>query len=1037
MRSYDLFRNPANAYRGKPFWSWNGLMDPQEIRRQVRILKDMGMGGAFLHSRVGLETEYLGREWFNAIRAGVDECRKHDMEAWLYDEDRWPSGCAGGLATMNPAHRQRFLVTEIIPADQYAPTPDQVAAWEAVVTGDRARIIGRLPDNAQPSGEPGRVVIACRPEMMPCTSYYNGYTYLDTMSADAVREFIELTHEAYRHEIGGEFGKAVPGIFTDEPNYTAFVGSQLPQGRPGIPYIVLPWTPKLPATFQEMFGYDLIDHLPELALEVEGVPTSKARIDFRNCATHLFVTNFAKQIYDWCEQNSFVSTGHVLLEEFLYCQTLVVGAAMRFYEYMQAPGIDVLTQYNYEYDNAKQCQSALYQTGRKWMLSELYGCTGWDLSFEGHKAVGDWQAALGVTLRCHHLSWYTMKGEAKRDYPASISFQSPWWRHYRFVEDYFSRVNVALTEGGEPVQKLLVIHPIESMFARFRPRILDHDNPDKFMLGHLQPDVAELNNMLPTLRDWLLEAHLDFAYGDEEMMSRLAAVDAASSPRLRVGQATYDAVLVPPLDTVRRSTLALLADFAKAGGRVVFAGDPAPNVDGEPSSDARKTSEACILAAFERDAVLAALEPIRTVSIRDDQAREAASILYQLRRDGDNQILFVCNTDRVNRVDPVTIRVNAKGKVVEYDPVTGERNLLRSRTKGDWTEFSTRLYASGSKLFEITPTPDKGIRRAADWTVAKRQTLRGPKSTQRGEPNVLVLDRPQFRVGDAKRLSGPEEILRVDRAVRDALGAPYRGGEMLQPWARKLPADPPTLPVELLYTFDIETIPQGAVDLAIETPGRFRVALNGAPVNADAECGWWVDPCIRRIPLAPTDFRPGPNVLRLEIDYREDDGLEAVFLLGQFGVRLEGARAVVTSAPDTLQHGDWVYQGLPFYSGPVTYRYEVRPKLAPGRRVVLQAPNIAGTVARVLVDGREAGFLAWDPYEVDLTPFLGEKPAEVAIEVFTSRRNSFGPLHLNDPNPRAIGPGSFVTAGDAWTDAYVVVPSGLLKAPALVYLDRA
>jgi len=57
--------------------------------------------------------------------------------------------------------------------------------------------------------------------------------------------------------------------------------------------------------------------------------------------------------------------------------------------------------------------------------------------------------------------------------------------------------------------------------------------------------------------------------------------------------------------------------------------------------------------------------------------------------------------------------------------------------------------------------------------------------------------------------------------------------------------------------------------------------------------------------------------------------------------------------------------------------------------------------------------------------------------VFTSRRNSFGPLHLNDPNPRAIGPGSFVTQGDAWTDAYVVVPSGLLKAPALAYLDRA
>jgi hypothetical protein len=62
------------------------------------------------------------------------------------------------------------------------------------------------------------------------------------------------------------------------------------------------------------------------------------------------------------------------------------------------------------------------------MLSELYGVTNWDYDFRGHKSQGDWQACLGVTVRVPHLAWQTMKGEGKRDYPASIFYQSPRYK---------------------------------------------------------------------------------------------------------------------------------------------------------------------------------------------------------------------------------------------------------------------------------------------------------------------------------------------------------------------------------------------------------------------------------------------------------------------------------------------------------------------------------------------------------------------------------------------------------------------------------
>ena len=99
--------------------------------------------------------------------------------------------------------------------------------------------------------------------------------------------------------------------------------------------------------------------------------------------------------------------------------------------------------------------------GSRGIMSEIYGVTTWTFEFLGHIFARDWQAALGVTTRVHHLSWVTMAGEAKRDFPASIGYQSPWSLEYPLVEDHFARANVAMTRG-RAVCRVAIIHPIES-----------------------------------------------------------------------------------------------------------------------------------------------------------------------------------------------------------------------------------------------------------------------------------------------------------------------------------------------------------------------------------------------------------------------------------------------------------------------------------------------------------------------------------------------------------------------------------------------
>lgn len=1027
----ECFQNPTPGYRGKPFWSWNGKLETEELCRQLRIFKEMGMGGAFLHSRVGLATQYLGQEWFDCIRASIDECKRLGLEAWLYDEDRWPSGSAGGLVTRDPKYRLHFLAMEVRPPEMFEGHRGLLGAWEGVIGAeDLVTNLKPIPKGASPDKAKGQKVLSIKAIPMPKSSWYNGYTYLDVLSPAAVDRFIDVTHEAYRKEVGNEFGKSVFGIFTDEPNY-GFVWPfdfDLPRG---VHMAVNPWTPGLLEIFRQEYGYDLRPHLPELFLEVEGCEFSTARYHYRKLVTKLFVESFSRRIGDWCQRNRIALTGHVLLEGNMRNTTMVVGSTMPFYEYMQVPGIDVLTEHSYEYDTAKQTTSVAHQMGRKWVLSELYGCTGWDFPFEGHKAVGDWQAALGVNLRCHHLAWYTMKGEAKRDYPASIFFQSSWYEHYSLVEDYFSRLHVALTEGEE-VRRILVIHPIESMWARFRPpRIGDvavHE-----ILGERNSKVRELDEMLPTLRKWLLEEHLDFDFGDESLLEKHGKVRTGKgTPHLQVSKADYDAVLVPPLDAIRSSTLKLLERFAGAGGQVIFAGEAPAAVDGIPTGAAVRVVAKCTQVPFNRDNVVSPLaKRNRTVSLTNSAGKEIPALLYMQRCSAVRQMLFVCNTDRKEGKGPVQVRIKGKGTVVELNPMDGSRCLVESAFDGSWTSFSTVFPPTGSRLFTLERSKPRNLPLRNRRAEINSVSLGAPRTTQLSEDNVLVLDRPLYRIGSGK-WSGGQEILRLDRLVRDTLGVPHRGGSMLQPWACTPQKNPPRVALSLAFDIMVENIPGAPVYLALENAERYTITLNGSDISTiEQGAGWWIDPCLRKLRMDPVAFQLGKNELLLKIDFSPEDELEAIFLLGSFGVRVEGTDSVLLGAPSLVELGDWVERGLPFYGGAVTYRFASSITRKAGERVFVQAGDFKGSLIRVLVNGKQAGFMPWPPYELDITDSLVDGMNEISLQVYGSRRNTLGPLHQRNPNPPAIGPENFLTSGEDWSEAYVLKPCGLLASPTL------
>ena len=1036
---WKTFENPGAEWRGKPFWSWNGELREDEVRRQINIMKEMGLGGYFMHSRAGLITEYLGAEWFDLINAGADEGESIGLEAWLYDEDRWPSGSAGGKVTIDEQYRMKSVVlTEQAPAD-FVRTNDMRFVFLAKIDGIDLHAYRALSDiedisdaltafTDETADKPGCIrilsfaIVPDKPE-----SNYNGTTYIDTMSYAAVNRFIELTHEQYKTRCGDRLGRSIKGIFTDEPHRGEGMGNRREQN--GTVTCSVCWTDDFFEEFVRRYGYRAQEVLPELFYRPGGERFAPVKHDWFDLADNLFLERFAKPINDWCIENGIDFTGHVLHEDSLTNQSCPHGSLMRFYEYMGAPGIDILSEGNRSYWVAKQLSSAARQLGKKWLLSELYGCTGWQFNFKSHKAVGDWQALFGINLRCHHLSWYTMEGESKRDYPASILHQSPWYPYYNDVETYFARFGAFMTEG-KPVCDVLVLNPIESAWSQSYLGWANwiFTSPDAVDVQRLEEHYARLFHMLT-------DHHIDFDYGEEQMMEHHASVrtDEAGAALLCVGSMSYRTVVVSGLETIRPTTLQLLRTFAEKGGNIIFAGDAPAYInavrDTAPAEFAEKHG---ICIPFDEQTLVSALQncspaPI-TVSLPD--GKTAADVFVQMRDYGDSIGFVLLNTDRDHPTDALTVRVNTSLRAAEFwDLSTGSRYAAECTSDGETLTIHTNLPAAGTAAFVLTEQHDSDLPALpASMDAGERLVIRGSFAYETNEQNVCVLDFARFRFNGGE-WSDEAEILRVDGSIRDIIGIERRGGSMLQPWYAKLHDTAVYGKAELQFTFDIDTYPTGDLILAGERPERMHYAINGIPLQNHDVHDFWIDDCFKKMVIPRDALKLGTNVVTAETDFMRTTNLEALYLIGDFGVRLDGHRRTLISRAQTLHTGDLIHAGMPFYTGEVTYLltpdlYTSMLSVKDGERVLLSPEGFHGSLIRILPDGGDEIRLTWDPYTADVTDAV-RAGKTIRVTVVGTRRNLFGPLHFAPRFDGSYGPGHFVTGGDAWTDDYALIPSGL------------
>jgi hypothetical protein len=997
------FQNPPPEFRSVPFWVWNDRVTKEQIEAQFSDFKAQGIGAVFIHPRPGLITPYLSEEWLSLCRHAVDIGKALGMRIWLYDENSYPSGFAGGHvpAQMPDAARTGLRLTRATELpEKFAQPPLLIlsrgpSGFEDVTQSALKRASG--------SGD-YFIFDLLRQNPSP---WYGGFTYVDLMRKDVTEKFLDVTHNSYKRVIGDEFGAAVPGVFQDE----AEIGPA--GGKDSVNY-----TPSLFDEFEAKWGYDLRLHLPSLFEEIGD--WQQVRHNYYQTLLDLFIENWAKPYYDYCTANNLIFTGHYWDHEWPIPRLSPDNMAM--YEFSHMPGIDCLmndweTHPHAQFGNArsvKEIRSAANQLGKSRTLSETYGASGWDLTFFDQKRIGDWEYALGVNFLNQHLSYVTIKGARKRDHPLSFSYHEPWWRAYKVLADYFARLSAAMS-AGKQVNLVLVLEPTTTAWMYYSPA---------GQTGRFKAVGSDFQNFINRLE----AEQIEYDLGSEAILKNHGRV---RGKKLIVGQSSYELLILPPgLENLNEPTAALLSDYLAQGGRVLSWNSPPEYIEGKLTDRIKK-----LAARYQKNWISqpegSGLEKIKESCPQGIDFKDPGSIsgllFHHCRSLKDCELVFLANASGMQASSG---KFTASGRSVEkWEPFKGKAYPYPFTREKDRLEVNFALPPGGSLLLCLRRNrADRVEEPGYHWNELRPE---GELEIKREAPNVLTLDYCDLSLGgriekDLYFYDAQLKVFRHHGLERN----PWDSAVQFKTNILDLDKFGPDSGFEASYWFQAaKGANLASLEAVVERPELYQVSINGQAVRPLKD-KWWLDRAFGVFDIGAY-AREGKNKITLRSSpFTIHSELEPVYLLGDF--RLSSLAKGFELIPSTeLKAGTWAGQGLPFYSGGVRYEriFSIPSLDSKKEQYYIQLGGWQGAVAEVRVGEKTAGFIAFLPYELEITEELVPGINRVSVIVYGTLKNTLGPHH-NNPQLGRAWPGSFqqgAKGGFPPGSSYSLVGYGLLE----------
>lgn len=560
----NTFLQPALNTRPMTRWWWfGGAVTPEEITRELMLMRDAGLGGVELNPVYPLETDdpkrrirnipYFSPDWFDLLRHTVKETRRLGLQFDLTLGSGWPYG--GPFIPVELAARKLAVVTKDVtgPADfvwdlgmefpqgaRLLPTLAVPILPSQQLDVAHSQVIAQNPAQGWkvPPGSWKIMVFADSPTLMQVkrpTLGMEGYV-LDHFSRGALDLFLNAVGNRTIEELK-ELG--LP------PFQSIFCDSLEVQGAD--------WTDDFLEEFRKRRGYDLTPYLP--ALWQDGGPmTPDIRHDYHQTLSELAVDNFFRPLAEWSEQHGMKARvqAHGAMGDVMQGYGLAHIPEGEHY----GPG----DEYRVDIAHRRLATSAghVYQKpvisaeSYTWLHAPLFTVT-----LEMMKAATDTQFLDGINQIVNHGYPYSppQAGQPGWTFYAStvINHNNLWWRHYPQLARYIQRC-AGMLQQGVSVNPVAVYLPLADVYA-------------KSGAGGLQVNQALETYLGTEFVLGLRRAGYDFDFINDDALQRIAKVEAG---RLVAGTGVYSAVIVPEARYMPMDSLSRLAEFVQAGGLLFF-----------------------------------------------------------------------------------------------------------------------------------------------------------------------------------------------------------------------------------------------------------------------------------------------------------------------------------------------------------------------------------------------------------------------------------------------------------------------------------
>jgi len=519
----------------RPLQIVHGIPTARATPEGMTFYQDRGLGG--LVCNVAFDRYLHSDEHWKTLADGVEACRRLGLVVWLYDEEGYPSGSAGGLVLAeNPA----------LEALELAHDPGRAEPF----------FLRRAYEHSHAAN-----------------NYHAARRFPNLIDARAVASFLDKTHEAYRRRLEPHLGRTIEAFFTDEPSLMAVDLGQLPDEArrrvrvvdpvdPTVPALAsVPWCDDLPAQYRNRWDEDLM--VQRASLFGGNRPEDRrVRGQFWNLISELMAERYFGAIQTWCGTNGVAASGHVLWEERLIHHVPLMGNALACLERMDIPGLDMLssdppTGPRAGWLTAALPVSAAVFTEHRRVMSETsdfiekMGGRG-PARLAAMQATAAWQAAWGVT---DFTLYYGIEDRSADDYRAYC--------------DFVGRLG-AILKPARLDRPVLLYYPIHDLWQEYRPVA------GPLRIDSQTPRARRLVESFERLGRTMQQGQIPFLVIDH---AGVAAAKVEPEGRLTLGAGAFSALVLPAGAELPEPAAAQIARFRAAGGRVLVDG-----AEGEPLS---------------------------------------------------------------------------------------------------------------------------------------------------------------------------------------------------------------------------------------------------------------------------------------------------------------------------------------------------------------------------------------------------------------------------------------------------------------------